>query len=56
MIPYRGRLALRIARLVLAVACGAWFAMAGGVGVNWITALLAAYVLYAIGGLFEIRS
>src|SRR5579862_8796222 len=56
MIPYRGRLALRIARLVLAVSCGLWFARAGGLGGNWITALLAAYMLYAVGALFEIRS
>jgi len=55
MVPYRGRLALRISRLVLAVACGSWYASKAGLGLNWVTALLAAYLMYSVGTLFEVR-
>jgi signal transduction histidine kinase len=55
MVPYKGRLALRIARLILAVACGSWYAHAAGLGLNWVTAVIAAYLVYSVGALFEIR-
>jgi len=55
MVPYRGRLALRIIRLALAIAGGVWYATAGGLGRNWVTALLAAYLVYAVGALFAVR-
>jgi signal transduction histidine kinase len=54
MVPYRGRLALRIARLVVALACGAWYIRAAGLELSWISALLAAYAAYALGALFDI--
>lgn len=55
MIPYRGRLSLRIARIVLAVACLGWYALTAGPHVTWMTALLAAYLVYALGALIEVR-
>src|SRR5438067_352811 len=54
MVPYRGRLALRIARLVLAVVCAAWY-FRGGFNPAFIVAVLAAYVVYAAGALLEMR-
>ncbi len=56
MIPYRGRLSLRIARTSLALACLAWHGIAGGFHLTWLTALLAAYAVYSLGALPEIRS
>jgi len=55
MIPYRGRLSLRIARTVLAAACLGWYGITAGLHVNWLTALLAAYVVYSLGALAEVR-
>lgn len=55
MIPYRGRLSLRIARTVLAAACLAWYGISAGLHVNWLTALLAAYLAYSLGALYEVR-
>jgi signal transduction histidine kinase len=55
MVPYRGRLAFRVARLILALACGSWYAYVAGLGQNWVTAVLAAYAVYAVGALFEVR-
>jgi len=56
MIPYRGRLSLRISRTVLGAACLAWYALTAGVHVNRpLTALLAAYVAYSLGALYEVR-
>jgi signal transduction histidine kinase len=55
MIPYRGRLSLRVARTVLAVACWGWYALTAGVHLNWLTLLLAAYVAYSLGALAEVR-
>lgn len=54
MVPYHGRLALRIVRLAIAVACAGWYLYVTGPELNWITALLGAYFAYAIGALFEI--
>jgi signal transduction histidine kinase len=55
MIPYRGRLSLRITRVVLAVSCLGWYALTAGLHVNWLTALLAAYLAYSLGALAEVR-
>ena len=55
MVPYRGRLALRIARLVLALACLACYARATGLRLTPVLAVLAAYVVYSLGVLFEAK-
>ncbi len=55
MVPYRGRFALRIARVVVATACLAAYGRSTGWHFTWIVALLAAYVVYAIGAMFEVR-
>ena len=53
MVPYRGRYALRIARL--AAACFISYVRATGWRFTWVIALLAAYLVYAIGSMFEVR-
>ena len=55
MIPYRGRLSLRIARMVLALACLGWYGVTAGLHVELATALLAAYAVYSLGALSEVR-
>src|ERR1041385_3647980 len=55
MVPYRGRLALRVARLVLAIACAAAYVGTAGFGQNWVTALIAAYTVYSLGAVFALR-
>jgi signal transduction histidine kinase len=55
MVPYRGRFALRIARVVLATACLIGYVRASGWRLTWVVALLAAYLVYAIGAMFEVR-
>jgi signal transduction histidine kinase len=55
MVPYRGRFALRIARMVLASACLVTYERSTGWHFTWIVALLAAYLAYAIGSMFEVR-
>jgi signal transduction histidine kinase len=55
MVPYRGRFALRIARLALAAVCLAAYVRAIGWHFTWIVALLAAYLVYAVGAMFEDR-
>ena len=55
MVPYRGRLALRIARIALAAAALAWYVRAADERFASILAVLAAYLAYAIGALFELR-
>lgn len=55
MVPYRGRFALRIARLLLAAACLISYERTAGWRFTWIVALLAAYLVYAIGCMFEVR-
>ncbi|HJU29359.1 MAG TPA: histidine kinase, partial [Candidatus Binataceae bacterium] len=55
MVPYRGRLALRIARLGLAAACLAWYLHAAEERVTSALAILAAYAVYALGALLEVR-
>jgi signal transduction histidine kinase len=55
MVPYRGRFALRIARAVLAGACLLAYVRASGWRLTWVVALLAAYLVYAVGAMFEVR-
>src|SRR5580704_2717282 len=55
MVPYRGRLALRIARAILAVTCLVWYARVADERFTSVLALLAAYVVYSAGALFELR-
>ena len=55
MVPYRGRLALRIARIALAVACLAWYVRAADVRFSSMLAVLLAYLAYSIGAFFELR-
>ena len=55
MIPYRGRLSLRIARTALALSCLGWYAVTAGLHVTWWMALLTAYAVYSLGALSEVR-
>src|SRR5271155_5124680 len=55
MVPYRGRLAVRIARIALAAACLVWYARVADERFPSLLAVLAAYLVYAIGVLFELR-
>jgi len=55
MVPYHGRLALRIARVVLAVACAAAYVRTAGFEQNWVSALIAAYTMYSLGAVFAVR-
>jgi signal transduction histidine kinase len=55
MVPYRGRLAVRIARIALAAACVICYARLADERFPSLLAVLAAYLIYAIGVLFELR-
>jgi signal transduction histidine kinase len=55
MVPYRGRLALRIARLLLALACLVCYLWIAGARFTSGLAMLAAYTAYSVGTLFELR-
>src|SRR5579862_3926807 len=55
MVPFRGRLALRIARIVMALACLAWYGRVADERFTSILAVLAAYLAYSIGAMFELR-
>ncbi|HTS78176.1 MAG TPA: sensor histidine kinase [Bryobacteraceae bacterium] len=55
MVPYRGRLALRITRLLLAASCLTWYALRAEERFASILAVIAAYLVYAAGALFELR-
>lgn len=47
MVPYRGRFALRIARLSVAVVCAGWHLRGAPLELNLAWALLATYAIYA---------
>jgi signal transduction histidine kinase len=49
MVPYKGRLAFRVARTALAAACFVWFLHSVGWHLNWILAVLGAYAMFALG-------
>src|SRR5262245_31872086 len=55
MVPYRGRLALRIARVVLALASSAWFIRHSGFEITWVMALMAAFSMYSVGALLQVK-
>ena len=55
MVPYRGRLALRIARMSLAVACLIWYFWVTGPRFTSVAAVVVAYSVYSLGTLFELR-
>jgi signal transduction histidine kinase len=55
MVPYRGRFALRIARMAVAAVCLASYVRTTSWHFTWIIALLSAYLVYAIGAMFEVR-
>jgi len=55
MVPYHGRLALRIARLILALVCAVAYVRTAGFEQNWVTALVAAYTVYSMGAVFAVR-
>lgn len=55
MLPYRGRFALRIARLILSLLCtGSYFYMVGG-GLTLPVIVFAAHAIYAIFVLIDVR-
>ncbi len=53
MVPYRGRLALRIARLAVSVLCSGWFLLAGGTVPVLAGVILGAHLIYAIFAVIE---
>ena len=55
MVPYQGRFALRVARVVLAFACLAWYPFMGGPPVSFSLLFLIAYAIFAVGTLFDER-
>jgi signal transduction histidine kinase len=55
MVPYRGRLALRIARIALAAACLLWYIRVANERFPSLLAILAAYLVYSVGAMFELR-
>jgi signal transduction histidine kinase len=55
MVPYKGRLALRLARTVFAFASFLYYGFTAGWHLTWVVAVLAAYAVYALGALPEIR-
>jgi signal transduction histidine kinase len=55
MVPDRARLYLRIARIIIAAACLAWYAWVAGAHFTSVHAVLAAYFVYALGTMFESR-
>src|SRR6266481_9927670 len=55
MVPYQGRFALRIARVVLALTCLAWYPFTTGAHISSSLVFLIAYAIFAVGTLFETR-
>ena len=47
MVPYRGRFALRIARLSVSLVCAGWYLRTSALEFNMVTALLAAHAIYS---------
>jgi signal transduction histidine kinase len=54
MIPYQGRAAIRVARVMLAFSCLAWYPFTGA-RVSSSLAFLIAYAIFAVGALFETK-
>jgi len=55
MVPYRARRLLRITRICLAFACLGWYAWVATTRFTSVHAVLAAYLVFAIGAMFEAR-
>src|SRR5215470_4237106 len=55
MVPYKGRLALRIARVAVAFPTLLYYGFTQGWHLTWVIAVLTAYAVYALGALPEIR-
>jgi signal transduction histidine kinase len=55
MVPFLGRYALRIARVILALACLAWYPFTPNAGITSSLVFLIAYAIFAVGTLFETR-
>lgn len=55
MVPYRGRLAFRVARTVLGFSGLLWYGFTEGWHLTWVIAVLTAYAVYALGAIPEIR-
>ena len=55
MVPYRGRLALRVARIALSLAGLTWYIRSADERFTSILAVLLAYLAYSAGVMFELR-
>jgi signal transduction histidine kinase len=55
MVPYQGRTAIRVARVVLALTCLAWYPFTLGAHISSALVFLIAYAIFAVGTLFETR-
>jgi len=55
MIPYSGRFGLRVARVVLAMACLAWYPFTPNAGISSSLVFMIAYAIFSVGTLFENR-
>ncbi len=55
MVPYQGRTAIRVTRVVLALSCLAWYPFTPGAGISSSLVFLIAYAIFAVGTLFETR-
>jgi hypothetical protein len=55
MIPYQGRGAIRVARVVLALTCLAWYPFTAGARVSSSLVFLIAYAIFSVGALFETK-
>ena len=55
MIPYQGRAAIRVARVVLAFSCLAWYPFTAGARVSSSLVFLIAYAIFSVGALFETK-
>ena len=54
MIPYQGRAAIRVARVVLAFTCLAWYPFTGG-RISSSLVFLIAYAIFSVSALFETK-
>ena len=54
MIPYQGRAAIRVARVVLAFTCLAWYPFTGS-SITSSLVFLIAYAIFSVGALFETK-
>src|SRR5437870_5529554 len=54
MVPYKGRLAFRVARTMLAFSALPYYGFTEGWHLTWVIAVLTAYAVYALGAIPEI--